>query len=725
MTTRISKPQIVDVNVVKIAVQHEGKIAQLIVFDQKQSLAAIIHDLSNSWELTNPEQYALQFADNSQNYITEKNRQEVKNGSVLGLILSPSKSAEVILEKMSQTAVEDKLTALKHLSKSSPDITFASEFINKQGLSLLVSAIEGGKLTGEVLAYALLSFIDLMDHGIVSWDVLEPPFINKVVSYISSQAATQDPKTLQAALEILGSLVLNSSSGYNQVERETTLPSLANNLQNTMPQIQQHTVALINALLQKADDGKRKVMAKTLNTRQIRNFMVSNIIQSAEPMGSEMAHELYVLQTLTLNLLENRKNTKMDPQDVDALDKIKELRRIAFDSDIDAGTKSDSTARRHGVPTKDYRKLGFKNDTNPALDFAETPPGLLALDNMSYFAQYHPEKFTKVVLENSCRADEYECPFGRTSIELTKLLCEILKIGEPPNEQGQSFHPMFFNSDHPFEEFFCICIILVNKTWREMRATVEDFVKVFNVVREQITRALSSSPTTLEAFKSKLAILTYTEITNLRQQERTNREEWESTAKPIVELKKQITPEMTELVQQQRLGFLVDGTRFQKYPLRSQRTKDKFWYIRLSPNHKVFHYGDCDEKTIPVFEDLPNKLPVIDIKALLVRKECPHMKEAKNKKSTAQLAFSLILDSNESGGSLDFVAPDEKIYDYWTDGINALLGSEMTSKEATSDLDILLGMEIKLRLLDVEGIDTPEEPPPIPPEPDNYDFCLV
>lgn len=36
-----------------------------------------------------------------------------------------------------------------------------------------------------------------------------------------------------------------------------------------------------------------------------------------------MAHQLYVLQTLTLGLLEQRMKTKMDPQDQDAHDKIK------------------------------------------------------------------------------------------------------------------------------------------------------------------------------------------------------------------------------------------------------------------------------------------------------------------------------------------------------------------------------------------------------------------
>lgn len=35
------------------------------------------------------------------------------------------------------------------------------------------------------------------------------------------------------------------------------------------------------------------------------------------------------------------------------------------------------------------------------------------------------------VLENSSREDKHECPFGRSSIQLTLILCEILRIGEP------------------------------------------------------------------------------------------------------------------------------------------------------------------------------------------------------------------------------------------------------------------------------------------------------
>lgn len=85
------------------------------------------------------------------------------------------------------------------------------------------------------------------------------------------------------------------------------------------------------------------------------------------------------------------------------------------------------------------------------------------------------------------------------------------------------------------------------------------------MVKEQITRALAGQPLSLDKFRGLLQVLTYSEITNLWQQERTSREEWESHARPIVELREQIKPEIIELIQQQRFGFLVEGTRFTKY----------------------------------------------------------------------------------------------------------------------------------------------------------------
>lgn len=723
-----------DSTILKIAVEMlnaPDKVPQLIEFDQSQPLSSIIQLLCKPWGLLEPDNYALQFSEsNNQNYITEKNRNEIKNGSVLRLEQSPAKTVQDILAKINKGLEAEQTTALTKLSTLSSDLTFALEFINKKGLSLIINNIETGRFKGNSLKYALVTFVELMDHGIISWDILENQFINKVASFVSNQASTQDPKIIQSCLSILENIVLNSSGKNSHVEQEITIPSLISHLQNPYQDsvIQQNAIALINAIFSKADNTKKKAIAATLASKQVRNVIYENLIgaseflknASLEALGTELAHQLYVLQTLMLGLLEPKMRQRADTQEQESQEKIKELRKIAFENDNNSNIEV-TTRRQLGSYSKEFKKLGFKCEIDPIKDFNEVPPGVLALDCMLYFARNYPEDYTKIVLENSCRADEHECPFGKTSVELIKQLCDILHIGEPPSEQGQTYQPLFFTHDHPFEELFCICIVLLNKTWKEMRATTEDFIKVSSVVREQISRALSLAPKGIDKFRQRVNQLTYSEITQIWQQERNNREVWESHARPIVELKEKITPEIIDLIQQQRLGVLVGGTRFKKYSPRAQRIKDKFWFVRLSPNHKVLHYGDCDEKSTPSLEELGNKLPVADIKCVVVGKDCPHMKDLKGRKINLHLAFSLILKSAEVT-SLDFVAPDEQIFDFWTDGINALLKEKMLSKSFECDLETLLSMDIKVRLLDAEGIDIPQDPPQIPEEPEDYDF---
>lgn len=291
-TKTVKMPALKDSNVVKIAVEMDDQVPQLISFNQKQPLAAIIQDLCNGWGLSEPELYALQFSENNnENYITEKNRNEVKNGSVLKLTFSPSKTAHDILTKLNGTNTEDKTSALQKLSSLSTDITFALEFINKQGLALVISLVEGGKCKGNVLAYSLISFVELMDHGIVSWDVLEIPFINTIASYVNNQSEAQDFKVVQSSLSILESIVLNSSAKYGLVEKEVTVPNLVMHLQSQHLVIQQNAIALINALFLKADAAKRKVISGTLTSKQVRNLILTNIIQSNNQVIKKNIHQ--------------------------------------------------------------------------------------------------------------------------------------------------------------------------------------------------------------------------------------------------------------------------------------------------------------------------------------------------------------------------------------------------------------------------------------------------
>uniref|UniRef100_A0A672IC47 Engulfment and cell motility 1 (ced-12 homolog, C. elegans) n=1 Tax=Salarias fasciatus TaxID=181472 RepID=A0A672IC47_SALFA len=691
-------------DIVKVAIEWPGAFPKLMEIDQKKPLSAIIKEVCEGWSLGNHENFALQIADATNFYITEKNRNDIKNGSILRLTTSPYQTAVQLHERIQSSSMDAKLEALKDLANASRDITFAQEFINLDGISLLTQMVESGteryqKLQkimkpcfGDLLSFTLTAFVELMDHGIVSWDTFSVAFIKKIASYVNKSA--MDTAVLQRSLAILESMVLNSQDLYHKVAQEITIGQLIPHLQGTDQDIQTYTIAVINALFLKAPEEKRQVSLQLYIISCCNCQHFCNVIRSPTAINDEMAHQLYVLQVLTFNLLEDRMMTKMDPQD-----------QVLHCVQLPGCSSSCSLSQNH---------------VNPAVDFTQIPPGMLALDNMLYFARHHQDAYIRIVLENSSREDKHECPFGRSSIELTKMLCEILKVGELPSENCHDFHPMFFTHDRSFEEFFCICIQLLNKTWKEMRATSEDFNKVMQVVREQIMRALTLKPNSLDQFKSRLQNLSYTEILKIRQSERMNQEDFQS--RPILELREKIQPEIMELIKQQRLNRLCEGTCFRK--ISSRRRQDKFWYCRLSPNHKVLHYGDLEESPqgeVP-HDSLQDKLPVADIKAVITGKDCPHMKEKgalKQNKEVLELAFSVLYESDEY---LNFIAPDKHEYCVWTDGLNALLGKEMTSDYTKSDMDTLLSMEMKLRLLDLENIQIPEAPPPIPKEPSNYDF---
>jgi len=64
---------------------------------------------------------------------------------------------------------------------------------------------------------------------------------------------------------------------------------------------------------------------------------------------------------------------------------------------------------------------------------------------------------------------------------LSSVVCCCCCI--PASEEGQIYYPIFFTHDHAFEEFYCICIQLVNKTWKEMKATSIDFTKAVQLAR--------------------------------------------------------------------------------------------------------------------------------------------------------------------------------------------------------------------------------------------------
>ena len=717
-TDTISQINRAQKNVLKVAIHPPNLDPQLYIIDQEKSLKDNIEDFCRSWKIENYNDYALLSLD-SGFYITEGTRHDVKDGAVLKLVPSPTKLVEQLIQTLSKPLTpESSFAALREISNNSVDPVFAEEFILRKGLRLIVEIIESG-IFGEKLAYALTAFLELMDHGMVRWDdVLTSTFI-KLVAKNVNRGADVDATVLQRALGIMECAIVHSHAFYSEIVEAVNVGNLVSHLQRSHPEIQQNTVALLNSFLIKTPIEKGRIVGRrkisdTMIQKQFRSALLNNVIRTSNTINAEMSHQLYVLQVLTLNTYEERLLLPFDASSQEERDKLFELRNIAFDSSL------HHQQGHSAFNSRDFQKLGFTNHNNPVLDFAKTPPGILSLDLMIYFARHQQDNYIKFVLENSSRNDSHECPFGKASIEVTQKLTEILKVGEQPTEHGDDYYPMFFSHDHAFEEFFCICIQLFNKTWKEMSAIKDDFEKVMSVFQDQITIALASKSQSFDSFKQRLSQLPYSAILKKRQQEREDKEQFDSQAKPIVDLQERVRPHMVALIKQQRFDYMEKGTIFHKI---SNKRRDKSrWFCRLSSNHKLLFYGDADDSDDIVGSvGVSDQLAVANIKELVTGKHCPHIKHDRAHKRTADLAFSILFDPEES---LNFVAPNKEAWCNWTDGLNALLGKKMTSQKASDDLDVLLSMEMKLRLLDLENVPIPDHAPEIPPLPKNYNFAV-
>ncbi|EPQ08876.1 Engulfment and cell motility protein 1 [Myotis brandtii] len=70
-------------DIVKVAIEWPGAYPKLMEIDQKKPLSAIIKEVCDGWSLSNHEFFALQHADSSNFYITEKDHTGLQFTSTL------------------------------------------------------------------------------------------------------------------------------------------------------------------------------------------------------------------------------------------------------------------------------------------------------------------------------------------------------------------------------------------------------------------------------------------------------------------------------------------------------------------------------------------------------------------------------------------------------------------------------------------------------------------
>lgn len=717
---------------VKVAIEPDraqGSVPPLLMdFEHNVQLTAILRDVCSRWEIPNPDHYSFKYSDTKPKgstaklqakfgYLTEENRQELKNGDILCIAVAPKFQAKETFLKITSSDPQKRTEGIHEVTKLSRDYAFACEFVQLNGVGTLMMMVEKAQLSSisdkQEQAHVLGAFQELMEHSIVSWDTVGENFVKKVVNFLdrSRQMENFHGPFAYRSLAILESILLSGTAYHEIITREVSPNTLVQQFiarqDVTKPEcldVVHYALAVINALISTADNRQKTL--KSVAESQLSQAINTSILQVKSEVDRDIAHQLSIYQSYILNQVEGRMRMPFKEGELQFEEALRVLPSRAFPDDYQSLRSASQVSEQH------WKQLGFTH-SNPKMEFSSTPPGVLALDCMVYLAKYKHDIFTRLLFAHT----DNPCPFAQTSVALTRVLCQIFRIGEQLSEIGYitEFIPVLILSDEPFKEVYCITIQLLFKTWKEMRASLLDLEKVMAVVTKQITTVLqsekSTSLTSFDLLRTKLYELSYKKITESEEKSHLL-DEAVLKSKPVEELRESILPQIQDLVKQERLRHLIQGASFPKL---GRRGRDQNFYCRLAPNLKVIHFGDMNGQSNPPLEALDKKIQVSEMK-LEVGANCPVPERVKK---TANNIFSLCYNGDEH---LDFFAPTETVFHIWIDGLSVLLGKKMPSKAAEEDLETLLNMDLKLRLLDLENVTIPSQPPAIPPEPSNYDF---
>jgi engulfment/cell motility protein 1 len=508
-------------DIVSVAVEIASE-KHLRKLNQNEPLSEIVQAMCTEFNVSRDSgMCALQLMgeDGVNKYVTEENRGEIKNGSILRLVLSPSELVKQIIVRLGPETsdIDGRLWAMSKLSTLSADPVFAEAFLARDGYKLIMDMILDVSESYANIMYCLHSFIWLMRHQLVP--PIQGRFVRRLIDFVSSEQHLP-VALIESCLEILEKAVRQKQ---HTMMAGIGIPDLIQHLWNREnPSIQVKALAVINALAQGPDSTR---ILGSMVSKQAKDTIYKNIL--CDDVSPSMAHELYVYQTLILGLLDDSLTSTIDPLGIDAK-YVTELNNIlastnedmqnmsgsivSLTEEIDAvtlmdkglpdvmskkpfvnedfvcstpqpmkGSKKGSYTRSKSTPVPSFGTSEFPKRHSLMIDFStnqSVPICQLTLDCMLYFARHYRRTFMRVVLEEEALSR----PFPFTCERLVRLLCELLGVGKAPKHDGVLYQPMVFTApnDRPFmEELFCHVALLMGTTRREMRArTASDQEKV-------------------------------------------------------------------------------------------------------------------------------------------------------------------------------------------------------------------------------------------------------
>lgn len=336
----------------------------MIKIEKQKPLVNVVSELCETWKLQDPSSYQLQFDEQKISpppiYITEENRDRMANGDLLKLDFSPQKMSSMMADGFDKGNISNE--NIQRLAQLSSDVTFAEHFVTENGFTTLTKFIVKLPRQGQLSSISgpvLSAFVNIMDHSIVSWETITQEFIENLLWHLEDRHKPE-PMFLKCGLTILNRTITNSPLGKSlAAEAKIGVNQFISTLKTRDIGIQVSCISLINTILEVSSEEQQTKICKQLLSQPARQVIWESIFTA--PIGEEMAHQLYSLQTRLVNLLSDRLNGAIKVTDPAAMKEVTDLRRIAFDDEVESQTRSEANA------TRDFTKLGFRNPAEPLM----------------------------------------------------------------------------------------------------------------------------------------------------------------------------------------------------------------------------------------------------------------------------------------------------------------------------------------------------------------------
>eukprot|EP01122_Echinamoeba_exundans_P006819 TRINITY_DN1984_c0_g1_i2.p1 TRINITY_DN1984_c0_g1~~TRINITY_DN1984_c0_g1_i2.p1 ORF type:complete len:600 (-),score=160.87 TRINITY_DN1984_c0_g1_i2:307-2106(-) len=553
---------------------------------------------------------------------------------------------------------------------------------------------------GSQLAYALKALHGAMKYN-TGYEAITEPFLT---TYLFPHINSPNINVCKSALDVASLVAQSDKLGFIVADRCIRSSSLDNRpysnivqaLSSTDVGIQANALALINSLYMTVPDPQsQKYLDDTLEMLQLSKAL-KKIVKSVQ--DEHLKLQSYIYQAQRLKRLARWKEIAYDKSNQQHEDMLLRLWEITFPGQQLSARESDQ-----------WKQMGFQGK-DPATDFRGM--GLLGLYNLLYFGENLGDTWRGIITRNIDRK-EREYPAAVAGINITQMLFDLLQLGKPINYNGPPLKIFRVIFDHAaaFEEMYCKTFQALDRTWDDMNASYMDFPKVIAAVRKQIEDVLEINPISLDIFSRAVT----------KEGTATEQEDDDNEHPQIKAIKSSIRKETYDMYVNNRMEKLKDGCNFAalgKLKEASGKSKAAYVFLRLDPSMQMLQYqmvnGPSDTATI-----FSNTISKPEIQKIMLGKDCPSVINNKKFEGDVKRVFGFALRDRE----VELLAHSQSDYLNWIDGLRLLIGGSMAEKDNLDELASLTNMFINVRLVDLAGIQLPEEAPAPPPPPANFDFA--